>query len=208
MQNLSAVVDEALEIHIERLARQAALRELLDNLEPQQRPRSRVGAGRRAGRLRPIGRAHRRPLDGVTLPVVLDADELDALTDSAPPKAFRALLREALERGRDVLVPAVVCAERVVDRPGPAASRRRWRATAWPAVNVRRSPLSTPISCSPDRLARCFTGPAPVRQSRRRARRSSTRSPRRQPGDHVGSDGHARLAATVPAARVITRPAR
>ncbi|MGH3835757.1 MAG: type II toxin-antitoxin system CcdA family antitoxin [Pseudonocardiaceae bacterium] len=30
VQNLSAVVDEALEIHIERLARQAALRDLLD----------------------------------------------------------------------------------------------------------------------------------------------------------------------------------
>lgn len=30
VQNLSAVVDEALEIHVERLARQAALRELLD----------------------------------------------------------------------------------------------------------------------------------------------------------------------------------
>lgn len=31
VQNLSAVVDEALEIHIERLARRAALRELLDS---------------------------------------------------------------------------------------------------------------------------------------------------------------------------------
>lgn len=30
VQNLSAVVDEALEIHIQRLARQAALRDLLD----------------------------------------------------------------------------------------------------------------------------------------------------------------------------------
>ena len=30
VQNLSAVVDEALEIHVERLARHAALRELLD----------------------------------------------------------------------------------------------------------------------------------------------------------------------------------
>lgn len=34
-----------------------------------------------------------------------------ALADPAPPSAFRALLREALDRGRDVLVPAVVCAE-------------------------------------------------------------------------------------------------
>jgi hypothetical protein len=30
VQNLSAVVDEALALHVERLARQAALRELLD----------------------------------------------------------------------------------------------------------------------------------------------------------------------------------
>jgi post-segregation antitoxin (ccd killing protein) len=30
VQNLSAVVDEALEIHVQRLARHAALRELLD----------------------------------------------------------------------------------------------------------------------------------------------------------------------------------
>lgn len=31
VQNLSAVVDEALEIHVQRLARHAALRELLDD---------------------------------------------------------------------------------------------------------------------------------------------------------------------------------
>lgn len=33
VQNLSAVVDEALEIHVERLARRAALRDLLDAWE-------------------------------------------------------------------------------------------------------------------------------------------------------------------------------
>lgn len=47
----------------------------------------------------------------MTLPVVLDADGLDALADPAPPTPFRALLREALDRDRDILVPAVVCAE-------------------------------------------------------------------------------------------------
>lgn len=57
----------------------------------------------------------------MTLPVVLDADGLDALAGPSPPGAFRALLREALDRGRDVLVPAVVCAEAC---RGPARTRR------------------------------------------------------------------------------------
>ncbi|MBA2323445.1 MAG: type II toxin-antitoxin system CcdA family antitoxin [Pseudonocardiales bacterium] len=38
VQNLSAVVDEALEIHIQRLARQAALRELLDTWDREVGP--------------------------------------------------------------------------------------------------------------------------------------------------------------------------
>lgn len=38
VQNLSAVVDEALEIHIERLARQAALRDLLDTWDREGGP--------------------------------------------------------------------------------------------------------------------------------------------------------------------------
>lgn len=47
----------------------------------------------------------------MTLPVVLDSDGLDALSDPAPPVAFRALLQEAVRRGREVLLPSVVCAE-------------------------------------------------------------------------------------------------
>jgi predicted nucleic acid-binding protein len=47
----------------------------------------------------------------VTLPLVLDSAGLDALTDSQPSPHLRALLREAHARGRDVLVPAVICAE-------------------------------------------------------------------------------------------------
>lgn len=38
VQNLSAVVDEALEIHVERLARLAALRELLDTWDREVGP--------------------------------------------------------------------------------------------------------------------------------------------------------------------------
>lgn len=47
----------------------------------------------------------------MTMPVVLDAEGLDALCDHRPPEQFRALLHEAWVRDRDVLVPAVVCAE-------------------------------------------------------------------------------------------------
>lgn len=44
-------------------------------------------------------------------PLVLDAAGLDAVCDREPPERVRALLHEAWARGRDVLVPAVVCAE-------------------------------------------------------------------------------------------------
>jgi len=47
----------------------------------------------------------------MNLPVVLDADGLDALASAHPPERLRAILAEALERRRDVVVPAVVCAE-------------------------------------------------------------------------------------------------
>ena len=47
----------------------------------------------------------------MTVPLVLDAAGLDALAERDPPDALRALLAEALRRDRDVLVPAVVCAE-------------------------------------------------------------------------------------------------
>lgn len=47
----------------------------------------------------------------MTLPVVLDSDGLDAMCAERPEPAIRALLQEAWTRHRDVLVPAVVCAE-------------------------------------------------------------------------------------------------
>lgn len=53
-------------------------------------------------------------------PVVLDAAGLDALASARPPGRFRALLAEAHERRRRVLVPTVVCVE--VAR-GPARTR-------------------------------------------------------------------------------------
>lgn len=45
------------------------------------------------------------------LPVVLDAGGLDALCDPRPPATLRALLEQAWAQGREVLLPAVVCAE-------------------------------------------------------------------------------------------------
>lgn len=44
-------------------------------------------------------------------PLVLDAAGLDALSSARPPEALRALLAEALHRGREVITPTIVCAE-------------------------------------------------------------------------------------------------
>jgi predicted nucleic acid-binding protein len=44
-------------------------------------------------------------------PLVLDAAGLDALARSRPPDGLRALLAEALRREREVIAPALVCAE-------------------------------------------------------------------------------------------------
>lgn len=45
------------------------------------------------------------------LPLVLDAAGLDALAGPRPPDGLRALLAEAHRRGREVVVPTLVCAE-------------------------------------------------------------------------------------------------
>lgn len=44
-------------------------------------------------------------------PVVLDAEGLSALAEDRPPNRLRLILDEAHRQQRDVLVPAVVCAE-------------------------------------------------------------------------------------------------
>ena len=44
-------------------------------------------------------------------PLVLDAAGLDAVAAPRPSDAIRALLAEAQRRGREVIVPTVVCAE-------------------------------------------------------------------------------------------------
>lgn len=63
----------------------------------------------------------------MTVPLVLDAAGLDAMAADDPPQGFRALVAEAHQRGRDVLVPAVVCAE--IAR-GVARTRRMEQALA------------------------------------------------------------------------------
>jgi predicted nucleic acid-binding protein len=74
-------------------------------------------------------------------PLILDADGLDALTEQPPPTRLRALLAEAWERKSDVLVPALVCAEccrgakrtRAVEA---SLARHRGTRATWPAVRV------------------------------------------------------------------------
>lgn len=57
----------------------------------------------------------------MTLPLVLDAAGLDGVAGPRPSGLLRGLLREAWDRDRDVLVPAVVCAE--VCRGAPRTRR-------------------------------------------------------------------------------------
>jgi predicted nucleic acid-binding protein len=74
-------------------------------------------------------------------PLILDADGLDALTERLPPERLRALLAAAWERRSEVLVPALVCAEccrgtgrtRAVET---ALSLRRNARASRPAVRV------------------------------------------------------------------------
>ena len=80
----------------------------------------------------------------MTSPVVLDAEGLDALCDPRPPEQFRALLHEAWIRERDVLVPAVVCAEAC---RGVARTRRVEAAVARQGPGrAQQPPLSVVVS--------------------------------------------------------------
>lgn len=145
----------------------------------------------------------------MTLPVVLDADGLDALADPSPPSALRALLREALDRGRDVLVPAVVCAEacRGIDRTRrveTALARHRPAGGQRPPVAVVDTDfvLARQVGAL---LYGAGAGSADIVDGHVVAVCA-----RHGGGLVITSDPEdiARLAAAVPAARVITRPAR
>jgi len=139
----------------------------------------------------------------VTAPVVLDADGLDAVCDRRPPEAVRALLHEAWIRGRDVLVPAVVCAE--VCR-GVARTRR-----VEAAVARTRAPFS--VVATDFALARQVGA----------VLHGASADSRDMIDAHVvalcvvhdgglvvtaDADDMERLARAVPAVRIVTRPAR
>lgn len=145
----------------------------------------------------------------MTLPVVLDADGLDALADPSPPHAFRALLREALDRGRDVLVPAVVCAEAC---RGPGRTRRVETALArHRPTRGQRPPVAV---VDTDFLFARQVGAVLYGVGARSADLADAHvvavCARHGGGLVITSDPDdiARLVAAVPAARVITRPAR
>jgi predicted nucleic acid-binding protein len=65
------------------------------------------------------------------LPLVLDSAGLGGLSRHRPPELLRALLAEALERGRDVIAPTIVCAE---------VARGRERTRSLEAAVARHNP--------------------------------------------------------------------
>jgi predicted nucleic acid-binding protein len=145
----------------------------------------------------------------MTLPVVLDAEGLDALASPSPPTAFRALLREALDRGRDVLVPAVVCAEACrggsrTQRIETALARHRPTRGQRPPVTVvdTNFALARQVGAV---LHGAGAGSADLADAHVVAVCA-----RHGGGLVITSDPDdiARLAAAVPAARVVTRPTR
>ncbi|MDQ2790439.1 MAG: VapC toxin family PIN domain ribonuclease [Pseudonocardiales bacterium] len=145
----------------------------------------------------------------MTLPVVLDADGLDALADPSPPSAFRALLREALDRGRDVLVPAVVCAEAC---RGPARTRRVETALARHRPTRGQRPPVTVVDTDfgfARQVGAVLHGAGAGSADLADAHVVAVCA-RRGGGLVITSDPDdiVRLAAAVPAARVVTRPAR
>jgi|SRR2546421_7361871 predicted nucleic acid-binding protein len=145
----------------------------------------------------------------MTLPVVLDADGLDALADPSPPDAFRALLREALDRGRDVLVPAVVCAEAC---RGPARTRRVETALARHRPTRGQRPPVAVVDTDfvlARQVGAVLYGAGAASADLADAHVVAVCA-RRGGGLVITSDPDdiARLAAAVPAARVVTRRAR
>ena len=143
------------------------------------------------------------------LPVVPDTDCLDALPDPVPPAAFRALLAEAVARDRDILVPAVVCAE--VCR-GVARTRRVENAVARHRPSRGQQPAVQVIDTD-FALARQVgailhgTGAGSADLADAHVVAVCTRY---GGGLVITSDagGITRLAAAVPSTRIVVRPAR
>ncbi len=143
------------------------------------------------------------------LPIVLDSEGLDAVCDHQPPEPVRALLQEAWVRGRDVLVPAVVCAEAC--RGLPRTRRVEAAVARHDGSAGRRPPISLVVtdfvlarqvgavlhgvgSDSRDMVDAHVVGVCALHGG----------------GLVITADGSdiERLARAVPAARILTRPAR
>lgn len=145
----------------------------------------------------------------MTLPVVLDSDGLDALSAPQPSARFRAILREAFERQRDVLVPAVVCAEACRG----AARTRRVEAAVTRHDAARRQQPPVRVVATDFHLARqvgaVLHGASADSSDMVDAHVVATCVPYGG-GLVITADGGdiERLAQAVPSARVVTRPAR
>lgn len=145
----------------------------------------------------------------MNLPVVLDSAGLDALASARPSPAFRALLAEAWARERDVIVPAIVCAEvcrtAARTRAVEAAIGRHDRSVGQrPAVRIVDTTFDLARSVGAI-LARSRASSADIVDAHVVAVAA-----RHGGGLVITSDPEdiARLADAVPAARILTRPAR
>ncbi|MHB1487833.1 MAG: PIN domain-containing protein [Acidimicrobiales bacterium] len=145
----------------------------------------------------------------MSLPVVLDADGLDALATWPPPDLLRALLEEAWRRGRDVLVPAVVCAEacRGVARTRAvesALARHRPERSQRPPVTVVDTDfaLARHVGAVLHGVGATSSDMVDAHVVAVAASRGGALVVTGDPQDI------ARLAQAVPAVRIITRPAR
>jgi predicted nucleic acid-binding protein len=142
-------------------------------------------------------------------PLILDADGLDALSERRPPDRLRALLGEALKRGGEVLVPAVVCAEccrglgrtRAVET---ALSGRSHGRGGLPAVRV--VPTDFDLACRVGAVLHAAGAATSEMVDAHAVAVASLHGG----GIVVTSDGDdvERLALTLPGVRVVTRPAR
>ena len=145
----------------------------------------------------------------MTVPLILDADGVVAFSEDPPPERLRALLAEAWRRRADVLVPALVCAEccrgtgrtRAVEA---ALSRSRTARGTRPAARVVPTDFDLARRVG-SILYAVGAGTVDVVDAH-----SVAIAAVHGGGIVVTSDPHdvQRLAAAVPAVRIVTRPAR
>jgi predicted nucleic acid-binding protein len=142
-------------------------------------------------------------------PLILDADGLDALTEQPPPDRLRALLTESWARKSDVLVPALVCAEccrgasrtRAVEA---ALARHRETRAARPAVRV----VPTDFDLA-SRVGSVLHGAGADTKDVVDAHSAAIASMHGRAVVVTADPGDIhRLAAAMPAVRIVTRPAR